>query len=73
MPKMKSPIERITVEMTTLEAVLKGDGAPTGCSMVLDLLYQALEENKPVIVVQDKRTGRRYTLTEKGLIEFKHE
>ena len=71
MGKMKSPIERITVEMTTLETVLKGEGSPGGCGMVLDLLRQALEGDKPVVVVEDKRTGRRYRLTKKGFIELR--
>jgi len=31
MPKMRSPIKRTTIEMTTLNAVLKSEGSPTGC------------------------------------------
>lgn len=70
MTDMKSPIERITIEMTTLEAVLKGEGSPTGCSMVLDLLRQALEKNEPIVVVEDKSASRRYRLTKNGLVEW---
>jgi hypothetical protein len=71
MAKVKSPIERITIEMTTLEDVLKREGSPTGRSMVLDLLRQALEKNEPSVVVEDRSAGRRYRLTKKGLVEWR--
>jgi hypothetical protein len=73
MPKMKSPIERITIEMTTLETILKGEGSPGGCGMALDLIRQGLEADNPEIVVEDRRTGRRYRLTKKGLVESRSE
>jgi hypothetical protein len=71
MPKMTSLIERITIEMTALEAVLKREGSPTGWGMVLDLLREALENNEPMIVIEDKSASRRYRLTKKGLVEWR--
>jgi len=73
MAKMKPPIERITIEMATLEGVLKGEGSPAGCGMVLDLIRQGLERDNPEIVVEDRRTGRRYKLTKNGLVESRPE
>ena len=69
MTKKDPSIDPITIRLTTLEAVLKGEGSPTGCGAVIELLAEALRTNSPTIVVEDDRQGGLYKLTKEGLVK----
>jgi hypothetical protein len=70
MAKKEPSIKTVSVKLTTLEAVLKGEGAPDGCGAVLKLLAEALRTNSPTIVVEDDRQGGQYELTREGLVRL---
>jgi pyruvate/2-oxoglutarate/acetoin dehydrogenase E1 component len=71
MTKKETRIRQITLKMTTIETVRKGECSLPAQGAVLDLLHEALQKDNPVIFVEDERSGGRYRLTKKGLVKLR--